>query len=81
MRTNRQKQEHQGNLTVAETRLANRMKKHPWFFTSLDICRELGCVSARDKMRKFKAHGIPIGDAHLMDITASGTRAYGWRIK
>ncbi len=81
MRSRIQKQQHQGALTVQEVRLANRMRQHPkMFFSTLEICKAVGCVSARDRVRKMIAAGIPIGPAKLLYIGKSGNRIYGWRV-
>ncbi len=82
MRSKDQIKNHQGALTVQEVRLANRMRQHPkMFFSTLEICKAVGCVSARDRVRKMIAAGIPIGPAKLLYIGKSGNRIYGWRVK
>ncbi len=81
MRTKQQIQSHQGALTVQEVRLANRMRQHPkMFFSTLEICKAVGCVSARDRVRKMIAAGIPIGPAKLLRTNDNGSKVYGWRI-
>ncbi len=80
MRTKTQVQYKQGALTVQEVRLANRMRQHPkMYFSTLEICKAVGCVSARDRVRKMIAAGIPIGPAKLLYIGKSGNRVFGWR--
>jgi len=82
MRSREQKQQHQGALTVQEVRLANRMRQHPkMFFSTLEICKAVGCVSARDRVRKMIAAGVPIGPAVLLRTNPNGSRVYGWRIE
>ncbi len=81
MRTKQQIKSKQGALTVQEVRLANRMRQHPKaYFTSLTICEALVCVSARDRVRKMIAAGVPIGPAKLLYIGKSGNRVFGWRM-
>ncbi len=81
MRTQWQKEEHQGRLTPAESKLAIRMRVSPKrYFSTLDICKILGCVSARDHVRKMKVAGCPIGPAKLLRTNENGSRIYGWRI-
>lgn len=81
MRTKRQRLEHQGALTEADMRLAGRMTRTPskWF-TTLEICRITGRVSARDVVRKLQAAGVPIGPAKLLRTNENGSRIYGWRV-
>jgi hypothetical protein len=75
------KDQHQGKLNWQEIKLANRMTRSPkkWF-TSLEICGITGCVSARDKIRKLRANGIGITDAHFLRETETGAHVYGWRV-
>lgn len=75
--------QHQGKLTLKDLRLArkirNRAYTHYSYVTSLEICALTGCVSARDRIRKLKASGIPISRAKFLYKTASGSNVYGWR--
>ena len=81
MRTKRQQAEHQGALTEADMRLAGRMTRNPskWF-TTLEICRITGRVSARDVVRKLQAAGVKIAPAKLLRVNENGPRVYGWRV-
>jgi hypothetical protein len=74
-------QQQQGRLTIAEIRLANRMKAHPkaWFST-LRICQILRCASARDRVRKMKANGVKVGRARYLYTSPTGAKVYGWRM-
>jgi len=82
MRTKRQKIEHQGALNKKDQEMSLRFRAFPdRFYTTLDICRITGRVSARDVVRKIQASGIPIGPAVLMRTNENGSRVYGWRMK
>ena len=75
------KDQHQGKLTVPETEFLKWMKANPGrWWTSWEICENTGCVSARDKMRKFQANGVPIGPAKILRTNEDGTRIFGWRV-
>lgn len=81
-RTKRQKTEHQGKITEEDLRLVKSMAKyHNTHFTTADVCRITGCVSARDKIRKLQAAGIKIGPAKLLRVNDNGSRVFGWRIQ
>jgi len=82
MRTKRQKTEHQGPLTAPEKKLRDVMFACPsHYFTTKEVCRITRSISGRDKIRKLKASGIPIGPAKLLRTNDNGTRVYGWRMK
>lgn len=81
MRTKKQIKEHQGVLSGRDLYLGLKMLREPKrYFTTLDICRLTGCVSARDRIRKLKADGAKIGPAKLLRVNPNGSRVYGWRI-
>jgi len=75
------KAQHQGLLNKTEKALAERFTASPkrWF-TSLDICKATGCISARDKVRKLQANGCPIGPAKFLHKGETGASVYGWRV-
>jgi len=81
MRTENQKQTHQGQLTTLDLRLARRMENSPYkHFTAFEICAFTGRVSARDLIRKLKASGVKIGPAKFLRTTDNGAKVYGWRV-
>lgn len=75
------KEQHQGRLNDREKVFALMLQRKPGrYFTTLDVCRLTGCVSARDRIRKLQANGVKIGPAKLMRINDNGSRIYGWRV-
>lgn len=75
-------EQHQGELTPADLHLVEvlRSRGDAWT-TTLEVCRITGCVSARDKIRKLKANGVPIGDAKRLYKSASGANIFGWKLE
>lgn len=76
----RQNEQHQGALTPTDLRLRDALSHHKWL-TTLEVQRLTGCASARDRIRKLRANGVPIGDAKRLYKAQSGATVFGWRLE
>jgi len=74
-------QQHQGVMTPKDKKLEAFLRRcRKRHVTTLEVQLITGCVSARDKIRKLRANGVPVGNARFLYKSKNGASVFGWKI-